>query len=493
MARQYAYKTIYMKKAPIILLWIFISTSISAQIDTAIRAYVSDTVFRNAGISICIRDMESGEILAGHNENMALTSASVMKLVTTGTILELLGPKKVFATRLGYVGTIEDGVLDGFLIIHGGGDPALGSEYFEDHYGSFIERWADAVKDAGIKHIKGRIITETNIFRNNPLAPGWSWSDIGNYYGAGVYGLSVYDNMYRIFFRTGQEGSSPEILGIDPDIPGLEIESNLKSAGNSDQGYIYLQPYGRHAIVRGTIPAERDTFVLKGSIPDPPILVAEILHSKLSDAGISISKPPSSSKEMPDYMSDSLLATLEYIYSEISPDLGELIRVTNQESVNLFAETLAWTLDNQINMRMYAGLQGGLEVIRNFMESRGIAEGLYITDGSGLSRSNAISSSFISSYLVYMSSKSSYPDIFKASLAVPGKGTFEHYFLAPELRNNLKGKSGSVSRVRNYAGYLKSRSGRELAFGILHNNFDCSSHEVSKRVEKLMLEVYRSY
>lgn len=92
-----------------------------------------------------------------------------------------------------------------------------------------------------------------------------------------------------------------------------------------------------------------------------------------------------------------------------------------------------------------------------------------------------------------MASKAKYSDLFKSSLAVPGEGTFEQYFLSPELKNNLKGKSGTVTRARNYAGYLVSKSGREVAFGILANNFDCSSHEVSKRVEKLLIEIYKSY
>ncbi|MEE4114781.1 MAG: D-alanyl-D-alanine carboxypeptidase/D-alanyl-D-alanine-endopeptidase [Marinilabiliaceae bacterium] len=482
-----------MKKAAIILLWIFISTSISAQIDTAIRAYVSDTVFRNAGISICIRDMESGEILAGHNENMALTSASVMKLVTTGTILELLGPDKVFGTKLVYAGSLQNGILEGYLVIEGGGDPALGSGYFKDHYGSFLDSWVRLVKEAGIKHIKGRVMAETYIFSNQPVAPGWSWSDIGNYYGAGVHGVNVFDNMYRIFFSTGNEGSSPEILGVDPEIPGLEIESLLKASGNSDNGYVYLEPYGKHAIIRGTIPVNRDTFALKASIPDPPLLLASMLHNKLTDSGITISMAPSTSRQMPGYMTDSLLSTLKYIQLEYSPSLGEIIKVTNLESVNLFAETLAWTLDNQLNQRMYAKLNGGLDIIYDFLESRNISQGLYMTDGSGLSRSNAMSSSFITNYLVYMGRDASYSETFRASLARPGEGTLEAYFLSPELKENIVAKSGTVKRVRNYAGYIKSKSGRELCFGVLTNNFDCSSHQVSKRVEELMLEVYRSF
>ncbi len=483
-----------MRTKLLFLVFLFLAINLQAQVEKAINTFVSDSVFRHAGISICFRDVASGELLDSYNENLALTSASVMKLVTTGTTLEILGPRKVFSTRIAYVGSINEGSLEGYLIIHGGGDPALGSEYFKDHYGDFLEEWLKSVKEAGIKHIKGRVIADASVFSYKPAAPGWTWSDIGNYYGAGVHGLSAFDNMYRIFFRTGKEGSKPEILGIEPQVPGLEIESHLIALGSIDKGYVYLEPFGKHAKIRGIVPIERDTFTLKAAMPDPPLMLATMLHNKLTESGISISKTPASHREMPDYMTDVLLSTLEYINTTTSPPLGEIIHITNLESINLFAETMVWTLDYQINQHMMANLSGGLEVIMDFLLTHNISSsGLYMTDGSGLSRSNAVSSAFMTSFLVYMGRDARYKEVFRNSLAVPGTGTLEPYFLSNDLKNNLRAKSGTVSRARNYAGYLKTRSGREISFAVFANNFDCSSHQVTRRVEKLMEEVYKRY
>lgn len=465
-----------------------------SQIDNAIHDYVSDSAFRNAGISICIRDANTGEILTGFNENMALTSASVMKLVTTGSSLEILGPDYRYYTRVGYVGTLDEGTLNGYIIIKGGGDPTLGSEYFKDHYGDFIKKWANSIIEAGIKRINGKIIADASIFEYSPAAPGWSWSDLGNYYGAGVYGLSVYDNMYRIYFRTGESGTSPQIIGLKPEIPELIIHNQLKADGQSDRGYVYLTPYGDYAELKGTIPVERDSFALKASMPDPPYLVASLLHRELNILGVEISEQPTTLKDYIQYL-DNRLPEIEVVtYQTISPPLSDIISCTNLESVNLFAETLAWTLDYENTGNKSASLNGGISVIYEFLKSQELnTSGLYMTDGSGLSRTNAISSSFISSYLVLMSSKAKYSYLFKKSLAIPGEGTFESYFLSPELKNRLRGKSGTVNRVRNYAGYLITKSGREVTFGILSNNFDCTSHQVSKRVERLLIEVYNNY
>ncbi|MEZ5010473.1 MAG: D-alanyl-D-alanine carboxypeptidase [Bacteroidales bacterium] len=64
-------------------------------------------------------------------------------------------------------------------------------------------------KKSGIKRINGRVIADASLFEYFPAPGGWSWSDLGNYYGAGAHGLSVNDNMYRIHFATGRKGQPP--------------------------------------------------------------------------------------------------------------------------------------------------------------------------------------------------------------------------------------------------------------------------------------------
>lgn len=472
---------------------VLLPVSLFGQIDNAIRDFVSDSAFRNAGVSICIRDIESGRVLAQHNKNMALTSASVMKLVTTGVALEILGPDYRYFTRVGTVTVRRINKTKVYIVIKGGGDPTLGSEYFSDHYGDFITEWAEAIiRETGLKEIDGCVIADASVFAYHPVAPGWSWADIGNYYGAGVHGLSAYDNMYRILFKTGGEGSKPEIFNIEPDIPELTITNDLKAYGNRDNGYIYLEPYGKNAFIKGSIPVWKDTFALKASISDPPQLLANQLNKKLRELGVKISEPPLTLRNFnpdPDRLGSSSINTLTE-----SPPLSEIIHVTNRESVNLFAEALVWTLDYVNTGYEGAYLNGGLKVIKEFLESKSVSTtGLYMMDGSGMSRSNAISSDFISSYLAYMDSEARYTEIFKESLAIPGEGTLEPYFLDPVFKGNLSAKSGTMTRARNYAGYLTTKSGKRLTFGVLSNNYDCTTTQVTRKVEALLKAVYNNF
>ena len=99
----------------------------------------------------------------------------------------------------------RNGKLTGDIIIRGGGDPALGSPYFADHYNDFISEWIEEIKKTGIKKIEGRVITDDSYFDFQPVPAKWLWEDAGNYYGAGAYGLSVFDNTYDIRFMTGED------------------------------------------------------------------------------------------------------------------------------------------------------------------------------------------------------------------------------------------------------------------------------------------------
>ena len=84
--------------------------------------------------------------------------------------------------------------------------------------------------------------------------------------------------------------------------------------------------------------------------------------------------------------------------------------------------------------------------------------------------------------------KSKYFKSFKSSLPVAGKtGTMKSMCVGTSAHGNLRAKSGTMSRVKSYAGYVTSKSGRNLAFAIIVNNHTCSHKELKKKIEQLMI------
>ena len=199
----------------------------------------------DARMSLIITDIASDTIIADIDSRTPMTPASITKLITTATALELLGENFRFATEIFIDGNISDSTLHGNLIVRAVGDPTIGSSYFSDR--DFLSRWSDAIcryAPAGISRIEGDIVADLSLFDSVAIPAGWSSPDIGNYYAAGVYGLSFYDNIVAVTFRTAQSGTKPSIIGIYPHIKDFTVVNRLTSKrGVGDNSFFSGVPY----------------------------------------------------------------------------------------------------------------------------------------------------------------------------------------------------------------------------------------------------------
>ncbi|MDO9615391.1 MAG: D-alanyl-D-alanine carboxypeptidase/D-alanyl-D-alanine-endopeptidase [Bacteroidota bacterium] len=435
----------------------------------------------NASICISVSDNQTGEMLVKSEPQLSLVPASILKLVTTATALEIFGPYFRFETTLSYSGTIRNDTLFGDLQIIGGGDPTLGSKYFPE-YNNFQEEWLKKIQQKNIRVIMGNLILDATIYESQTIPNTWIWEDIGNYYGAGASGISVYDNLYEIHLKSEIEaGRTTKITGIVPEIPNLDLQNEVLSSDiNSDQAYVFGSPMENRRIIRGTIPKNKPDFVVKASVPDPAALLASSFRKKLSANGIIVSGVTKYEKAKVD--SSSQLSVIQ------SPPLRDIIRVTNYESVNLFAEHLLKHLAFQEN-----GLgttKDGCKFVVQFWKEKGLdMTGFFMNDGSGLSRFNAITASQMGFILNFMKTKSEYSTEFYQSLATVGNGTLTIFKNENFPNQCLHAKSGSMTRVRCYTGYLNTDSGRQLSFTVMLNNFSCSQTEVIRKIEELLVQL----
>ncbi len=450
----------------------------------ATERFLSDTALAHASFSMYVADAISEETILDLNSGKSLTPASVLKLVTSAAALELLGPGYKFTTKIGYTGTItRGGKLNGNIIIKGGGDPAFASLNFPEYYGEFPGKWTEKIISMGIKKIKGRVITDDSYYDYLPVPSKWLWEDAGNYYGAGVYGASVYDNAYDIHFRTFTD--STIITGFVPEECRFEFTNRLRAAGTTDQGYVFTAPYSRNGWIAGSIPPDRNDFVLGASITDPPLLLSKIIDGKLGEKGIGISDDPSTVR-IQDQIPVTTFTTIAEI---VSPPLTEILEILNHESVNLYAEHLVKELGKQF--KGTGSTAAGIDVIKCFLDSTGVAgEGMFIVDGSGLSPLNSINAKGLSALLIHMKKHGKYSEHYLNSLPDAGKeGTLKNYFKGDIFNNCLKAKSGSMTRVRSYAGYFTTRSGREMVFAFITNDFTGSAVNVVTHYERILEEI----
>ncbi len=458
-------------------------------IDKAINRFISDKSLQNASISFQVVDIENDSVLAAYHPQLSLVPASTMKLITTATSLNVLGPEHQFKTSLTYDGFIDtSGVLHGNIYIKGGGDPTLGSKYYPEK--EYLKKFGEAIMNLGIETIEGGVIADGSFFSYELVPATWSWGDIGNYYGAGVSGLSVNDNSVSLLYRSGKNvGDSTSINCMEPYVPEIYfINDVISSKTKRDEAYIFGAPYSNIRYARGEIPLKVEDFKVKASIHDPTYFVAFELESYLHKLGIGIKKGATTIRRLKQ-MNQSIEYKGNEFYEYSSENLSSIINWTNLISNNLFAEHIHRAIGNFINGNSTAFSSSNS--IINFWGSKGLnTTGFYMNDGSGLSRYNALSASFLVDVLCYMKKKSNFYSILYNSLPIAGKsGTLKSFGRGTVLEGNLSAKSGSMQRVRSYAGYLDSKSGKKLAFTIIVNNYNCTGQEIKKKIEVLLVAV----
>jgi len=443
-------------------------------------AFKSSDLLSNAAVGIAVYDCRTGEPLIKTEPQLSMVPASIFKLVTTAAALEVLGPNYRFKTILAYSGTIKSDTLFGDLQIIGGGDPTLGSVYFPETKG-FFDDWTKSLRSAKIKVIAGRLIIDSSIYEKVQAPGSWVWEDLGSYYGATPSGISVFDNLFEIHLKSSPVADQPaKILRIKPEVPGLNLTSEVISSDvNSDQSYVFGNPEDSKRVIRGAIPKDRSDFVVKASMPDPAVVLSYEFRSKLRKSGIEILGTT-------DY--EKAISGNKVLKETFSPPLSEIIKVTNFESVNLFAEHL---LKHLVLQKAGIGTtKDGCQFLTDFWKDKGLPiTGFFTTDGSGLSRYDAVTADQMCWIINYMRSKSEHSDVFFKSLPTAGSGTLTAFNPENFPNNCLRAKSGSMTRVRCYAGYLKTDSGRNLSFAIMLNNFSCTMKEATRKIEELLVEL----
>jgi serine-type D-Ala-D-Ala carboxypeptidase/endopeptidase (penicillin-binding protein 4) len=159
--------------APLLAAFVLALLSASAGAATTAQfcAGLRERLLRGGGPAsgLAVLDAGSGQIVCQQAAQTQRPLASNMKLFTTSTALQRLGPDFRIPTRVFSNGTLDaNGVLHGSLYLQGGGDPTLGSPSFYDRFlnglGTDLFALKPQIRAAGIRSVTGRLYADDTIF-----------------------------------------------------------------------------------------------------------------------------------------------------------------------------------------------------------------------------------------------------------------------------------------------------------------------------------------
>jgi serine-type D-Ala-D-Ala carboxypeptidase/endopeptidase (penicillin-binding protein 4) len=444
-----------------------LAQTVSQKLEKTFQQFENDAQLKHAISSLYVIDAKTGKVVFDKNSQIGLAPASTQKIITSVTAFELLGKDFKYKTELGYRGEIQNNILTGDFLIIGNGDPTLGSwRYATTKEEIILNKWMTDIKKKGIKKINGRFARDGTGWSDQLLPDGWIWQDIGNYFGAGSDNLNWRENQYDLILKAGKkEGDNVEIIKMIPQLETVQFVNKMVTGakGSGDNAYIYLPSYSDYGIITGTIPLGEENFKISGSLPIPGILPLSQLKQKLETEKITISGNIDT-PYVRNYFSD-----IEVFSTIYSPSLDSIIYWLNKKSINLYAEALIKTFAYE--KKGFGSTDSGVAIVKEFWKHKGLDEDeLNISDGSGLSPQNRVTTHAQVEILKYAKTRNWFPYFYNS---------------LPEY-NGMIMKSGTIKDVKGFCGYHKAKDGKEYIFSFLVNNYNGPSSGLVNKMYKVL-------
>ncbi len=411
-------------------------------------------------VAALVQEVGAARATLSVNAAAPMNPASVMKLVTTYAALELLGPAYHWKTEV-YVGNpLRDGLLEGDLVLKGGGDPKLDVEAF----------WMllRALRGKGLREIRGDLVLDRSYFERAPGDPGRFDGDTFRPYNVLPDALLVNYRSLRFTFVPEPERGAVRLY-VEPRPPALDVVNTLRlTDGACPEGSAFrellrvsFEPARPRAMFTGQYPASCGEKDLNVALLEPNDHVAGMMHQLWPEMGGAWNGAAREGTVPPGAR---LLHSLE------SPSLAEIVRDTNKFSNNIMARHIFLTLGAE-DAGAPADGQKAFAAIRNWLARKGIAAPeLVMENGSGLSRVERISAASLAGLLQAAWRSPVMPEFISSLPVAAVDGTMRKRMRGEGVAGQAHIKTGLLSDARALAGYVLDRNGRRQIVVMLVNH-----------------------
>ena len=422
-----------------------------------------------ASVAILVQEAGASRPALSVNAAVPMNPASVMKLVTTYAALDLLGPAYRWKTEAWIDGALRDGVLEGDLILKGGGDPKLDLESF----------WIllRALRGKGLREIRGDLVLDRGYFEGVAGDPGRFDGDPYRPYNVLPDALLVNYRSLRFAFLPEPERGAVRIY-VEPRPPALEVANALRLAeGNCPEGRAFrellkasFEPERQRAVFAGRYPASCGEKDLNVALLEANDQVAGIFRQLWTEMGGGWSGAAREGRAP---------AGARLFHSHDSPQLAEIVRGTNKFSNNIMGRHLFLTIGAEAGGAPGTP-QKAAGALRAWLTSKGLAAPeLVLENGIGLSRSERVSAATLAAMLQSALRSAVMPE-FIASLPIVGlDGTMRRRLKGDGVTGQAHIKTGLLNDARAIAGYVLDRGGRRHVVVMLVNHLNAADSQAA--------------
>jgi D-alanyl-D-alanine carboxypeptidase/D-alanyl-D-alanine-endopeptidase (penicillin-binding protein 4) len=464
--------------------------------DGRFAAVVDSPRYRTAHWGLLFVDAATGEAIYSLNADKLFVPASVTKCFSVAAALDALGADHRFETPVRVRGTQDpDGTLRGDLILVASGDPTMGGRTLPDGTIAFhdndhtyangaretrltavdplagLEELARQIAAAGIRRVAGDLLIDDRLFDK---AEG-SGSGPGR-----ITPIQINDNLID-FTITPDAAGKPAKVEWRPRSAALSVETRFQTVEKGGALVTWIRDLGQGRLyVHGQIPADHPPVVRVHEVADAASHARSLLMEALERRGVHFDAAKLADNRPEALPPSDQVAGLPKVASLVSPPFAENARLILKVSHNLHAGTLPLLVATKHGQRT---LVDGLRRQGEFLARAGLDTAqLSFAGGAGGARADHVTPRGTVQLLRHMRGRPDFP-VYRRAMPVLGvDGTLASSVAAESpARGQVQAKTGTLSwdnllgggsllTSKSLAGYLTTKSGREVVFAAFVNN-----------------------
>ena len=420
-----------------------------------------------SAVAVYVQAVDANATSINHNAAKSTNPASVMKLVTTAAALDLLTPGYRWKTEVYKDGNINNGVLQGNLVLKGYGDPSFKAQEFW--------RLLMSLQQAGIKQITGDLVIDKTVFAKS----------VGDRHTFDDETWRAYNAEPSAFLVNGRNTSFKFVatdVGVNVtqefELPEVQVINNMKlrtggcGEWRSNFGYtVKTQAYKSIVTFSGTFSPDCGERYLELSVLDDEQYAFATFKKLWSELGgkfngkLKIQATPASAVK---------------VLEQLSEPLGYVERDINKWSNNLMARQLLLTLALE-KQAAPATEAKGAQVLKDWMASKNIdATELVIENGSGLSRSERISAEHLGVLLLSAYHSAIMPELMASLPILALDGTVKKRLNDSPVQGRAHLKTGSLDGVSAIAGFVLDAKNRRHVMVMIVNHANAAGSKIAQ-------------
>jgi serine-type D-Ala-D-Ala carboxypeptidase/endopeptidase (penicillin-binding protein 4) len=478
----------------------------------ALDAIWAGRILRRGVTAVYVVDARTGEDIYAVHADDKINPASNVKLVSTATVLDLLGPSWRYSTRLFGPALDGAGVARGNLYLRGNADPTFST--------SNLEELARAAAGTGLKRVEGDVLLSEHMLRDTLSSP-----------------------RIAIKVRAGARPNQPPTVTFEPNVPYVQIHVEAKTINKKRARLSVtseLLPTAGEAATQvastpaapGAVPAapapspaaaagdaydgarllikvtgtirQGKAYTYYQSVRLRSTFTGYLMRAALKTAGVEVTGRVRLA-EFDAYTAEAAAAgwlPVELAHHH-SKSVEEMVQRVNKRSTNWLADRLLMTAGAEYAGGGLPSMKNGVEAMHRWLEKSGVkADDVVLDTGSGLSHKTQITARHLVTVLraaagfttkVTQVKSLLDPGIYLRSLAVGGvDGTLRGRFRSDGLRGQVVAKTGTLRDSVALSGFVSNEED-VLCFAIVTNGNSWGARGRVRREHEQMVTAMKRY